>query len=309
LWVPAANRSSVTHVEQRNDTTAWQWSARGDDGSGTCKRPARLDGRLSSDGRSVRRREHAAGNIQIASSRGSVQPRLEGWIHNKVEGVEAHLALLDTAAKKVRWSRGRRLRGLGLMQGKQSSTTPSPACLAPIPRWRLDHGRLQLGVGVPGSGCSGFAAATHGRTTTRTCGFGLLHEWPPDPSPYHLLLPLHERRNGGSCTASQPTHHSGPRLHPCLLHLLSSSNSSLLIQPGGGYNGFGERNPKGGHTGSRLGIFIGRLLGFEGASGRCRCGTGGDAAASGAPARQGVAPMAGVSTAVLPPPRHRHEAR
>jgi hypothetical protein len=56
LWVPAANRSSATHVEQRNDTTAWQRSARGDDGSGTCKRPARLDGRLSSDGRSARRR-------------------------------------------------------------------------------------------------------------------------------------------------------------------------------------------------------------------------------------------------------------
>jgi hypothetical protein len=50
-----------------------------------------------------------------------------------------------TVAKKVRWSRGRRLGGLGLMQGKQSSTTPSPAGPAPIPRWRLDHGRLRLG--------------------------------------------------------------------------------------------------------------------------------------------------------------------
>jgi hypothetical protein len=41
-----------------------------------------------------------------------------------------------------------------------------------------------LGVGVPGSGCSGFAAATHGWTTTRTRGFGLLHEWhsPSDSS-------------------------------------------------------------------------------------------------------------------------------
>jgi hypothetical protein len=35
--------------------------------------------------------------------------------------------------------------GLGLMQGKQSSTTPSPAGPAPIPRWRLDHGWLRLG--------------------------------------------------------------------------------------------------------------------------------------------------------------------
>jgi hypothetical protein len=45
--------------KQRNDTTARQGSARGDDSSGTCKRPARLDGRLSSDGGSVWR--HGAG--------------------------------------------------------------------------------------------------------------------------------------------------------------------------------------------------------------------------------------------------------
>jgi hypothetical protein len=32
-----------------------------------------------------------------------------------------------------------------LPQGKQSSTTPSPAGPAPTPRWRLDHGRLRLG--------------------------------------------------------------------------------------------------------------------------------------------------------------------
>jgi hypothetical protein len=100
VWVPAANRSSATHVEPRNDTTARQRSARGDDGSGTCKRPARLDDRLSSDDESARWREQAAGNIQTASSQGSVQPRLEGWVHNKVKGVEAHLALLDTVARR-----------------------------------------------------------------------------------------------------------------------------------------------------------------------------------------------------------------
>jgi hypothetical protein len=37
VWVLAANRSSATHVEQRNDTTARQRSARGHDDSGTCK--------------------------------------------------------------------------------------------------------------------------------------------------------------------------------------------------------------------------------------------------------------------------------
>jgi hypothetical protein len=56
--VPTANRSSATHVEQRNDTTARQRSARGIEGSGTCKiRPAWLDGQLSDDGRSTRQRD------------------------------------------------------------------------------------------------------------------------------------------------------------------------------------------------------------------------------------------------------------
>jgi hypothetical protein len=86
VWVPVANQSSATHVEQWNDTTARQRSARGDDGSGTCKRPARLDGQLSSVGGSAWWREQAAGNTPSASSHGSVQPRLEGWVHNKVKG-------------------------------------------------------------------------------------------------------------------------------------------------------------------------------------------------------------------------------
>jgi hypothetical protein len=51
------------------------------------KRPARLDGRLLDDGGSARRCEQAAGNKQTASSQVSVPPRLEGWVHNKVEGV------------------------------------------------------------------------------------------------------------------------------------------------------------------------------------------------------------------------------
>jgi hypothetical protein len=46
----------VRSSEQRYDTIARQGSARGDDGSGTYKRPARLDGRLSSDGGSAQRR-------------------------------------------------------------------------------------------------------------------------------------------------------------------------------------------------------------------------------------------------------------
>jgi hypothetical protein len=62
------------------------------------KRPARLDGRLSDDGGSAQRREQAAGNKQTASSQGSVQPRLEGRVHNKVEGV-----LVLTSCSCRRW--------------------------------------------------------------------------------------------------------------------------------------------------------------------------------------------------------------
>jgi hypothetical protein len=87
LWVPAANRSSATHAEQRNDTTARQRSARGDDGSGTCKAtgsarwPALKRRRVCAAARCG-----TAGITQAVSSQGSVQPRLEGRVQNKVKG-------------------------------------------------------------------------------------------------------------------------------------------------------------------------------------------------------------------------------
>jgi hypothetical protein len=134
VWVPVANQSSATHVEQWNDTTARQRSARGDDGSGTCKRPARLDGQLSSVGGSAWWREQAAGNTPSASSHGSVQPRLEGWVHNK-GGLQCSPRALDATTRwwneqrGMAWSRGSRAaRSMG-------STTTSPLCNSPAP-WR-----------------------------------------------------------------------------------------------------------------------------------------------------------------------------
>jgi hypothetical protein len=86
---------------QRYDTIARQGSARGDDGSDTCKATG------SARWPALKRRRVCAAArcgtaviTQTASSQGSVQPRLKGRVHNKVKGVEAHLALLDTAAKK-----------------------------------------------------------------------------------------------------------------------------------------------------------------------------------------------------------------
>jgi hypothetical protein len=99
-----------------------------------------------------------AGDIQTASSQGSVQPRLEGRADNKVEGVEAHLGS---------WTRRRRSRG-----GAEEEDWGSACCRGSrAARRHLQQVRLLfrggylttdssgLGVGVRGSGCSGFAAA------------------------------------------------------------------------------------------------------------------------------------------------------
>jgi hypothetical protein len=93
---------------------------------------------------------------------------------------------------------------------------------------------------------------------------------------FSFCLPLHTRRSSGSSTTSQPMHHSGPRLLPRLLRLLPSSNSFsplLFFGGGGGFRG----NPQGGGAvqGWLGRLLVGWLLGFEGASGWCRCGTGG----------------------------------
>jgi hypothetical protein len=126
-------------------TTARQRSARSDDGSGTCKRPARLDGRLSSDGGSARR--CGAGQRVTYKQRAHMARSSLG---SKAGSTTRRRGLRLTLRS---WKRRRRRRGgaeeedwgLGLLQGKQSSTTPSPAGPAPIPRWRPDHGRLRLG--------------------------------------------------------------------------------------------------------------------------------------------------------------------
>jgi hypothetical protein len=76
----------VRSSEQGYDTIARQGSARGDDGSGTCKAtgsarwPALKRRRVCAAARCG-----TAGNTKAASSQGSVQPRLEGRVHNKVK--------------------------------------------------------------------------------------------------------------------------------------------------------------------------------------------------------------------------------
>jgi hypothetical protein len=208
--VPTANRSSVTHVEQRNDTTARQRSARGDDDSGTCKRPARLDGRLSSDGGSARRR--GAGQRATCKQRAH---KARSSLGSKAGSTTRSRGLRLTLRS---WTRRRRRRGgaeeedrgLGLLQGKQSSTMPSLEGPAPIPRWRLDHGRLRLGRRHP--------------------WFGLLR-----------LRSGHARADDDEDARLRPP----PRMAlPQRLQLLPSSSPSppLIFGGGGGFGG----NPQGG---------------------------------------------------------------
>jgi hypothetical protein len=99
--------------------------------------------------RSVARARNDSGHTRPdESSQGSHILGSKAERHNK-----RGLVRLTSGSKK-QWQDGgeedaveqrKKTGGIGLMQGKQSSTTTSPAGPAPIPRWRLDHGRLRLG--------------------------------------------------------------------------------------------------------------------------------------------------------------------
>jgi hypothetical protein len=153
-----------------------------------------------------------------------------------------------------------------------------------------------LGVGVPGSGCSGFAAATHRRPPFKAAspsrraaawwsssagGFGLLHGRPPNPSPSPFLFSFH--------------------------------SPSYLPISGGGRGGLGKiphgrrRSGKGRRSG-----FIGRrprVPGLE--SGRRGCGVGARGGHLRLPTLQGGGGHgAGAALASPPlPPRHASPVR
>jgi hypothetical protein len=68
-------------------------------GSGTCKRPARLDGRLSSDGGSARRRgagQRATLKQRAHKARSSLGSKAGSTTRSGV----SHLAFLDTTARQ-----------------------------------------------------------------------------------------------------------------------------------------------------------------------------------------------------------------
>jgi hypothetical protein len=159
------------------------------------KRSARLDGRLSSDGGSARRREQAAG-IQTAGSRGSVQPQLDGWVHSTVMGVMvltrrrwrgAATKWVQSRAEVAEPGRRRRLEQLRLLGGAV----------------RGFAGRRQgPRTGAPSDGLAFRTARQHGAPAARAASGsstgGLRCSSPttsPSPSPYPPS-PLHLRWTG-----------------------------------------------------------------------------------------------------------------
>jgi hypothetical protein len=196
-WVSAANRSSATH-----DTTARQRSARDNDGSDTCKAtgsarwPALKRRRVFAAARCG-----TAGNKQTASSHGSVQPRLEGRVHNK-GGLQCSPRALDATTRwwneqrGMAWSRGSRA------ARSMASTATSSLCRSPA-HWHSGEAAnntvkrkpaVRLGEGATPASSSNFrrrrrpSAAQVGGAAMQTL------------SPPSLLL--HEQRSSGSCTAS-----------------------------------------------------------------------------------------------------------
>jgi hypothetical protein len=118
--------------KQRIDTTARKGSARGDDGSGTCK--ATGSARWSA----LRRRQVCAAarcgtavQGHTASSQGSVQPQLEGQVHITEKRVVRLTCALDAM---TRWWNGQR--GMAWSRGSRAarsmaSTVTSSLCSSP----------------------------------------------------------------------------------------------------------------------------------------------------------------------------------
>jgi hypothetical protein len=160
-----------------------------------------------------------------------------------------------------------------LMQGKQSSTTPSPAGPAPIPRWRLDHGRLRLGRRRP--------------------WLGLLR-----------LRSGHARADDDEDVRLRPP----PQM--ALPQRLQFLPSSSLSDFGATADGLGK-SPKAAAGKVKVGgwLLMGGQLGFPGPGGRCRCGTGVCGLHPVVPALQGAAMGPARCSRHLPALRHVHGIR
>jgi hypothetical protein len=136
---------------QRNDTIARQGSARGDDGSGTCKATG------SARWPALKRRRVCAAArcgtaviTQTASPYGSVQPRLEGRVHNKVKGSvltsrSGHGGEEVVTSSGTAWSRGSRA------AQSMASTATSSRCCSPAP-WRSGEAVLKSLVKMDAGG-------------------------------------------------------------------------------------------------------------------------------------------------------------
>jgi hypothetical protein len=158
VWVPTASWNSMCARRDKINTMPSEERAR-------CGRQRHLQTTGSARWPALKRRQvcaaarcGTAGDTQTASSQGSVQPRLEGRVHNKVEGV-SHLAFLDTTAR--RRCGAKKTGGSACCRGSRAARRRLQQVRLPLRGGDLTTDGSGLGVGVPGSGRSSFAAATH----------------------------------------------------------------------------------------------------------------------------------------------------
>jgi hypothetical protein len=144
VWVPTASRNSVCARRNKGTTPLQGKGARAaTTAAAPAKRPARLDGRLSSDGGSARRR--GAGQRSTTNSeRIRLGPALvrrpgpqqgRGGFSPRVPGHDGEAAVKQRKKTGARLDAGE----------TEQHDAARPAGPAPISRWRLDHGRLRLG--------------------------------------------------------------------------------------------------------------------------------------------------------------------
>jgi hypothetical protein len=202
VWVPTASRNSACARRDKINTMQSKERAR-------CGRQRHLQTTGSARWPALKRRRVCAAArcgtaviTQIASSEGSVQPRLEGRVHNKLKDSvltsrSGHGGGEAVTSSGTAWSRGSRA------ARSMASTATSSLCCSPAP-WRSGEavlkssGKMDAGQGRWRTGWNrGCRCSTLRPPAPSSCGFlglGAQQCRPPSP-PSHLL---HVQRSSGS---------------------------------------------------------------------------------------------------------------
>jgi hypothetical protein len=156
VWVPTASRNSTCARRDKINTMPSEERAR-------CGRQRHLQTTGSARWPALKRRRvcaaarcGTAGNTQTASSQGSVQPRLEGRVHNmvggfspRVPGHDGEAAVKGSTSSGTAWSRGNRA------ARSMAFSATSSRCCSPAP-WRSGEAVLKSSVKRKQKGAASF---------------------------------------------------------------------------------------------------------------------------------------------------------